>query len=63
MGKTELVEFIAAKAGLTKAYGLRDVYAFHEGIQKDLKKKERLVQLVSVHLVLKNVKLEMVLIH
>ena len=38
MGKTELVEFIAAKAGLTKADALRAVDAFQEGIVEGLKK-------------------------
>ena len=32
MGKTELVEFIAAKAGLSKADALRAVDAFVEGV-------------------------------
>lgn len=39
MGKTELVEFIAAKAGLTKADALRAVDAFQEGIVEGLKKE------------------------
>ena len=39
MEKTELVEFIAAKAGLTKADALRAVDAFQEGIVEGLKKE------------------------
>ena len=39
MGKTELIEFIAAKAGLTKADALRAVDAFQEGIVEGLKKE------------------------
>ena len=39
MGKTELVEFIAAKAGLTKADALRAVDAFTEGVIEGLKKE------------------------
>lgn len=39
MGKTELVEFIAAKAGLTKADALRAVDAFQEGVVEGLKKE------------------------
>ena len=39
MGKTELVEFIAAKAGLSKADALRDVDAFVEGVVEGLKKE------------------------
>ncbi len=39
MGKTELVEFIAAKAGLSKADALRAVDAFVEGIVEGLKKE------------------------
>ena len=39
MGKTELVEFIAAKAGLSKADALRAVDAFQEGIVEGLKKE------------------------
>ena len=39
MGKTELVEFIAAKAGLTKADALRAVDAFVEGVVEGLKKE------------------------
>lgn len=46
MGKTELVEFIAAKAGLTKADALRAVDAFQEGVVEGLK-KERKVSLVG----------------
>ena len=41
MGKTELVEFIAAKAGLTKADALRAVDAFQEGVVEGLKKEGR----------------------
>ena len=41
MGKTELVEFIAAKAGLTKADALRAVDAFVEGVAEGLKKEGR----------------------
>ena len=41
MGKTELVEFIAAKAGLTKADALRAVDAFVEGVVEGLKKEGR----------------------
>ena len=37
MGKTELVEFIAAKAGLSKADALRAVDAFVEGVVEGLK--------------------------
>ena len=39
MGKTELVEFIAAKAGLSKADALRAVDAFVEGVVVGLKKE------------------------
>lgn len=39
MGKTELVEFIAAKAGLSKADALRTVDAFVEGVVEGLKKE------------------------
>ena len=39
MGKTELVEFIAAKAGLSKADALRAVDAFQEGVVEGLKKE------------------------
>ena len=39
MGKTELVEFIAAKAGLSKDYALRAVDAFVEGVVEGLKKE------------------------
>ena len=39
MGKTELAEFIAAKAGLTKADALRAVDAFQEGVVEGLKKE------------------------
>ena len=39
MGKTELVEFIAAKAGLSKADALRAVDAFVEGVVEGLKKE------------------------
>ena len=39
MGKTELVEFIAAKAGFTKADALRAVDAFQEGVVEGLKKE------------------------
>ena len=41
MGKTELVEFIAAKAGLSKADALRAVDAFVEGVVERLKKEGR----------------------
>lgn len=41
MGKTELVEFIAAKAGLSKADALRAVDAFVEGVVEGLKKEGR----------------------
>ena len=46
MGKTELVEFIAAKAGLTKADDLRAVDAFQEKIV-ERNKKEGKVSLVG----------------
>ena len=39
MGKTELVEFLAAKAGLSKADALRAVDAFVEGVVEGLKKE------------------------
>ena len=39
MGKTELVEFIAAKAGLSKSDALRAVDAFVEGVVEGLKKE------------------------
>lgn len=39
MGKTELVEFIAAKAGLSKADALRAVDAFVEGVVEGIKKE------------------------
>ena len=39
MGKTELVDFIAAKAGLSKADALRAVDAFVEGVVEGLKKE------------------------
>ena len=39
MGNTELVEFIAAKAGLSKADALRAVDAFVEGVVEGLKKE------------------------
>ena len=39
MGKTELVEMIAAKAGLTKADAARAVDAMIEGITEGLKKE------------------------
>ncbi len=39
MSKTELVEFIAAKAGLTKADALRALDATIEGITSGLKKE------------------------
>ena len=39
MGKTELVEFIAAKAGLSKADALRAVDAFVEVVVEGLKKE------------------------
>ena len=38
MSKTELVEFIAAKAGLTKAYAQRALEATIEGVTAGLKK-------------------------
>ena len=41
MGKTELVECIAAKAGLSKADALRAVDAFVEGVVEGLKKEGR----------------------
>ena len=41
MWKTELVEFIAAKAGLSKADALRAVDAFVEGVVEGLKKEGR----------------------
>ena len=41
MGKTELVEFIAAKAGLSKADALRAVDAFVECVAEGLKKEGR----------------------
>ena len=41
MSKTELVEFIAAKAGLTKADALRALDATIEGITEGLKKDEK----------------------
>ena len=41
MSKTELVEFVAAKAGLTKADAQRALDATFEA-QLDLKKKEKL---------------------
>ncbi len=41
MGKTELVEFIAAKAGLSKADALRAVDAFVDGVVEGLKKEGR----------------------
>lgn len=43
MSKTELVEFIAAKAGLTKADAGRALDATLEGIQSGLKKEGRVV--------------------
>ena len=39
MSKTELVEFVAEKAGLTKADTGRAVDAFVEGVTKGLKKE------------------------
>lgn len=39
MGKTELVEFMAAKAGLTKADAARALDAFIEGVSEGLKKE------------------------
>ena len=39
MSKTELVAFIAEKAGLTKADAARAVDAFVEGVTKGLKKE------------------------
>lgn len=39
MGKTELVEFMAAKAGLTKADAARALDAFVEGVVEGLKKE------------------------
>ena len=39
MSKTELVEFVAAKAGLTKADAGRALDAFVEGVTKGLKKE------------------------
>ncbi len=39
MSKTELVEFVAAKAGLTKADALRALDATIEGITEGLKKE------------------------
>ena len=39
MGKQELVEFVAAKAGLTKADAARAVDAFVEGVSTCLKKE------------------------
>lgn len=39
MSKTELVEFIAAKAGLTKADALRALDATIEGVTEGLKKE------------------------
>ena len=41
MGKTELVVFIAAKAGLSKADALRAGDAFVEGVVEGLKKEGR----------------------
>lgn len=41
MTKNELVEFIAAKAGLTKADANRALEATLEGIQTGLKKEEK----------------------
>lgn len=43
MSKTELVEFMAAKAGLTKADAGRALDATLEGIQSGLKKEGRVV--------------------
>ncbi len=39
MGKQELVEFIAAKAGLTKADATRALDAFQKGVTTGLKKE------------------------
>ena len=41
MSKTELVEFMATKAGLTKADAGRALDAFVEGVTKGLKKEGR----------------------
>ncbi len=41
MGKTDLVEFIAAKAGLTKADATRALEATIAGITEGLKKEEK----------------------
>ena len=41
MGKTEWVEFIAAKAGLSKADAHRAVDAFVDGVVEGLKKEGR----------------------
>ena len=41
MAKAELVEFMAEKAGLTKADATRALDAFMEGVTKGLKKQNR----------------------
>ena len=41
MSKTELVEFVAAKAGLTKADALRALDAVLEGVTAGLKKEKK----------------------
>ncbi|MBQ6285199.1 MAG: HU family DNA-binding protein [Bacilli bacterium] len=41
MSKTELVEFVAAKAGLTKADALRALDAVLEGVTTGLKKEKK----------------------
>ena len=46
MGKQELVEFVAAKVGFTKADAARAVDAFIEGVKEGLK-KEKKVSLVG----------------
>lgn len=41
MGKTQLIDFVAAKVGLTKADAARAVDAFIEGVTAGLKKEKK----------------------
>ena len=63
MGKTELVELIAAKAGLTKADAARALDACLEGIVEGLKKEGKVSLVGSGHSQLKKELLEKVSTH
>ena len=46
MGKTQLIDFVAAKVGLTKADAARAVDAFIEGVTAGLKKEKKVALVV-----------------